>query len=323
MVFRTSYKGLVIWFGIAALLALAGLGIASSESDSSCGEFGYLRVDSFTCEASSGLSLAYFFGGNCLLAGLSLAWATYKNSRAQAGLRFVTYDMKPSAEYKEGPSIVYQNRIAPEHPEKADIENGIDGLAREASGSGSASVSSLERETRALSVEQSESLRFGSVVPVSRDQVANAVQAQTSVFRFTQESLTGIAISVYLKEGGNAERLSGFELSEYFLHGTAVGRLLFGFQPTANQLLGETRTDELVESLSAVREDAVFLSSMAFETLDKFLGTLPAGVGLYLSESLIEEEVSKFEAEYLTRMFVAGIAYVGFQAPPRPEEPTW
>jgi hypothetical protein len=164
-------------------------------------------------------------------------------------------------------------------------------------------------------VQYTEALRFGSVAPVSRDQVQSAVKTQTSAFPVTQELLTGIALSGRLKAGENAERLSGFELAEYFLHGTAVGRLLFSFHPKANYLLNESTALELDSSISAVRDDSEYLESMSFETLENFLGTLPAGVGQYLSESLVEEEVSKLEAEFLTRMFLSGIAYVGFQSP--------
>ena len=93
MLIRTSYKGLVIWFLVSGLLALIGLGIAASESDPSCNDFGYFKSGSYTCEASSGLNLAYFFGGNCLLALLSLLWASAKNSRGNTHQRqdFVVY----------------------------------------------------------------------------------------------------------------------------------------------------------------------------------------------------------------------------------------
>lgn len=42
---------------------------------------------------------------------------------------------------------------------------------------------------------------------------------------------------------------------------------------------------------------------------------MQAEVGHCLSESFVEEDVSKLEAELLTRMFVLGIAGIGFQAP--------
>lgn len=98
MLVRTSYKGLVIWFFVSGLLALIGLGIAASESDPSCNDFGYFKSGSYTCEASSGLTLAYFFGGNCLLALLSLLWASAKKSRGNTNQQdFVVYSAHAQA----------------------------------------------------------------------------------------------------------------------------------------------------------------------------------------------------------------------------------
>lgn len=201
------------------------------------------------------------------------------------------------------------------HPRKPGDEGTVKVFASAAVGPDDTSSFSQDAWEGALTVEQSEALRFGAVMPVSRDQIENAVKTQISPFPLTQELLTGIALSGLLKSDGNAVRLSGFELSEYFLQGTAVGRLLFSFHPKANHLLMESQAHELESSVSAVREDSEYLESMAFETLESFLATLPAGVGQHLSESLAEEEVSKLEAEFLTRMFASGIAYIGFQAP--------
>lgn len=166
-----------------------------------------------------------------------------------------------------------------------------------------------------LLTRQSGSLLFASVAPVSKTQVERAVRSQVSNFLVTQETLTGIALAAKLKRHSGSERLSGFELSNYFGEGAATGRLLFSLEPKANLVLKESSAHELASSIAAVREDSEYLQSMAFEVLESFLDTLPAGVGQYLSESVAEEQVSELEAEFLTRMFVLGIAYIGFQTP--------
>ncbi len=79
MVLRTSFKGLLIWFGIAGALAL--LGLSAVETDEVCGKWGYTLVDDSTCRASGGYLVAAFFGGNCLLAGASLVWSLMKRSK--------------------------------------------------------------------------------------------------------------------------------------------------------------------------------------------------------------------------------------------------
>lgn len=235
MVFRTSYRGLVIWFLASGALALLGLAIASSESDELCSDFGYVRSGSFTCEASSGLRLAYFFGGNCLLAGLSLAWASYKNSRTQTdmvhytsrgGLGSANYaDFRTSTLESNSEVTRYDSEGQRIRSEVAD-GNDVARMATEQTWTDSegqvvkrVEVPSEEVQETVLEVaqqeqrssleylvtyEKREKLKFSYVNQVSYGQLVDAISAATSSFRVTQETLTGLRLASLMKDGGNA-----------------------------------------------------------------------------------------------------------------------
>ena len=223
----------------------------------------------------------------------------------------------------QGISEPSRSQAATERPKQSETQVAMESSVTWESDSEPSGTIEGEFEGRALQVERSEVLRFSSVSPVSKQEVEDAAATTKSVFRVSQELLTGMLLSERLKEGGKLQNLGGLELTKYFLEGNAVGRLLFGFSPKQTALFPVSDTHEMSLGITAALEDSEYFYSIAFKTLVGFLDTLPSGVGQYLSESLRKAGLSELETQHSTRMFASGIAYLGFQAPTRPEEPTW
>lgn len=336
MVFRTSLRGIVIWMMVAAVL---GLGFYSSaETDPGCPS-GYVEAGLYTCESSTGLTLAKFFGANFALALVSLLWALFRQRRQLANfeggnVRFIPHEIAPrdlTAGY--GHPTVSASISHPRPP------GGSKNILAEASGRDekshakepaplqAASPTDLQERggvlEHSVTYEKREVLKFSFVNQVSYRQLVDAISAATTSFRVTQETLTGLRLASLMKDGGNAERLHGVEICDYFLMGAAVGRALFPDRPNATDLysLGERHGRE--EAFQAAEEDAEYFQEISPSAYKDLLSSLPETVSQRLLESLEDEEVTILEKELLTSAFVAGIAYVGFQSPTPSNEPTW
>jgi hypothetical protein len=319
--------------------AVLGLGFYSSaETDPGCPS-GYVEASLYTCESSTGLTLAKFFGANFALATLSLLWSLFRQRRLVANVlggnvRFAPQEIRPldrTAGYSPPAALtsIAHPRPPGDSNKAVDSEKGLDADSRvEEREQTEPSAHEMLRENagvleHSVTYEKREVLKFSYVNEVSSEQLVDAISAATASFRVTQETLTGLRLASLMKDGGNADRLHGVEICGYFLMGAAVGRALFPNRPYATDLYSLGGQHEREEAFQAAEEDAGYFQEISPSAYKELLSSLPGTVSQRLLESLEDDEVAVLERELLASAFVAGIAYLGFQSPTPSNEPTW
>lgn len=352
MVIRTSFRGMVIWFVSAGVLALAGLALASSETDERCEEFGYFVKDSFTCEASSGLTIAYFFGGNCLLAGLSLGWSLFKRKREDGrffdsdvigiksrswsppkGHVFYGFDSvkapignwslgQPRRTFKEREQGASENES---QSPREDIATGIDeGSSRQAMAgqphvepptidSGPQGSATVSNEGNSLTNE----FRLASFPKVIDEKdIENCLNVSPSGFEASQASLTASHLVSRLVNSERQFDIDGLKLIGFFRAGLQIAHAGYGL-PLALPSVLDAPPDERLTFLEAITDDSQYFMDIDDAQIEAAFLLLPVPVRYWFHRKVEEESkglpLSVLHTCFL-RMFVCGIAYVAFQA---------
>lgn len=339
MVIRTSFRGLLIWFCAAGVLALIGL--SAVETDEACGKWGYTVLDATTCQASSGYWVAAFFGGNCLLAGLSIIWALIKNSQQQRDYSRLygfgasgSLGLGPSGERVQGAQAL-PPPVGPKTLQSramASVQSGsgnpVEVTEGEKRGGDIPRDESVKPNTSSSAVlssvtfERKESLTFRSVIPIAEREIKVALTEDSELFLVRQSTIVGLLLAEKIKRGGQAASLRGLRVAQFFDFGAVVGTQLFKSPLRDLDVFDTGADDEVLENLEAARDDAEYFSEVELEQVNSLFDSLPQPVKDWFQGEAVDC-VSAATREAALRAFVAGILYVGFQTPPPTPETTF
>jgi hypothetical protein len=339
MVIRTSFKGLLIWFGASGALAL--LGLAAVETDEVCGKWGYTVLDATSCQQSSGYWVAAFFGGNCLLAALSILWALVKNGQRQREFARLYgssagtgIGLGPSGERIRGSSSL-PRPVGPKtlqsqtsgvghlvEAEQVKVGDGEDVHGGDLTMQSALSTDSHGAVVSSVTFERKETLAFKAMRNVTEREIRTVLAAAGESFRARQSVLVGILLAEKVKHGGQAATLSGLRATELFEQGISVGTQLFTSSlPTTNEL-EKVAADMSGENLEVAHEDADYFVEVAEDQIESLFESLPQAVRDWYRQETVGLE-SSASREAARRMFIAGLLYIGFQVPPPAPETTF
>jgi hypothetical protein len=326
MIIRSSFRGLLIWFGVAAGLALVGL--VSVETDAACQEWGYVVKNSEYCEASAGYWLARFFGLNCLLAGISIIWAFIKQASRQrsGGSRpgsFVSASYGPSGErirptVPPPPPPPIENILAPnretmEEPRELFSPGVVPQIES------SPAVRGIEH---AVTYERKERFAFRGLASIGKSDIDLAIEEIKGSFFFTQSTMTGLHLAELLKRGGGVASVHVLRGAEMFDYGTELGRILFGLPRTRDGSFGPFPGELMSGWLNPAKEDAEYFAELGDQHINELFESLPDQARQWF-DTQIDAVSSSAAKMLLRRLFVCGIMYLGFQVPPMISDGTW